>query len=41
LMRSLGSGVREFKKGAKGEVEDDAKSVKPADSGKGAEEEKP
>lgn len=35
LMRSLGSGVREFKKGARGEVDDDdAKQVKSADSEK-------
>jgi sec-independent protein translocase protein TatA len=41
LMRSLGSGVREFKKGAKGEMgEDDAKTRKPAESDKPAEEEK-
>ena len=37
LMRSLGSGVREFKKGARGEVDDDgAKQVKAADSEKPA-----
>lgn len=41
LMRSLGSGVREFKKGARGEVdEDDAKTGKPTGSDKAAEEEK-
>ena len=41
LMRSLGSGVREFKKGSKGEMgEDDAKAAKPPDSEKTAEEEK-
>jgi sec-independent protein translocase protein TatA len=41
LMRSLGSGVREFKKGARGEAgEDDAKTAKPSDSDKAAEEEK-
>jgi sec-independent protein translocase protein TatA len=41
LMRSLGSGVREFKKGARGEVgEDDAKPAKAPDAGKKAEEEK-
>ena len=35
LMRSLGSGGREFKKGARGEVDDDdAKQVKSADSEK-------
>ena len=41
LMRSLGSGVREFKKGARGEMgEDEAKPAKPADSEKTAEEDK-
>ena len=41
LMRSLGSGVREFKKGARGEMgEDDSGEAKPADSGKAAEEDK-
>jgi sec-independent protein translocase protein TatA len=41
LMRSLGSGVREFKKGARGEMgEDDSKSAKPADSDKAVEEDK-
>jgi sec-independent protein translocase protein TatA len=41
LMRSLGSGVREFKKGARGEPsEEDSKSAKPADSEKTAEEDK-
>jgi sec-independent protein translocase protein TatA len=35
LMRSLGSGVREFKKGAKGEVDDDdTKQGKTPDSEK-------
>jgi sec-independent protein translocase protein TatA len=38
LMRSLGSGVREFKKGAKGDVEDEGggEDKRPADEGKGA-----
>jgi sec-independent protein translocase protein TatA len=41
LMRSLGSGVREFKKGARGETgEEDSAKAKPADSGKAAEEDK-
>jgi len=41
LMRSLGSGVREFKKGARGEMgEDDAKTAKPSDSEKTAGEDK-
>jgi sec-independent protein translocase protein TatA len=41
LMRSLGSGVREFKKGVRGEGEDEAKPAKPADSDKGTGPEKP
>jgi sec-independent protein translocase protein TatA len=41
LMRSLGSGVREFKKGAKGEPdEDEVKTKKPVEPDKPAEEEK-
>jgi len=41
LMRSLGSGVREFKKGARGEMgEDDAGKAKPAEPEKTAEENK-
>jgi sec-independent protein translocase protein TatA len=41
LMRSLGSGVREFKKGARGEVDEpDTKPVKPSAPDKASEEEK-
>ncbi len=33
LMRSIGSGVREFKKGSRGEMgEDDVKAAKPSDA---------
>jgi sec-independent protein translocase protein TatA len=41
LMRSLGSGVREFKKGTRGEAEDESgKTDKAADSEKAPEEKK-
>jgi sec-independent protein translocase protein TatA len=41
LMRSLGSGVREFKKGARGEAEGESgKSDRAADSEKAPEEKK-
>jgi sec-independent protein translocase protein TatA len=41
LMRSLGSGVREFKKGAKGEVEETEPEAAKAAEEAPAEEEKP
>jgi sec-independent protein translocase protein TatA len=41
LMRSLGSGVREFKKGARGETDDETRPAKPTDSEKSGGEKKP
>lgn len=40
LMRSLGSGVREFKKGTRGEPGDEAGSEKPPEPDKGGREDK-
>jgi sec-independent protein translocase protein TatA len=41
LMRSLGSGVREFKKGARGEMDEDEGTTSRPDETKTAEEKKP
>jgi sec-independent protein translocase protein TatA len=41
LMRSLGSGVREFKKGARGEMDEDQGKASRPDETKTAEEKKP
>jgi sec-independent protein translocase protein TatA len=41
LMRSLGSGVREFKKGARGEVDESEAPGENTGSAKASEEEKP